>query len=49
VRKRCRNSARENARAAEKKKSEGKRRVSNKIDVPRRFWTPNRRGACPKI
>jgi len=43
------NSARENTRAAEKKKSEEKRRVWNKIDAPCRFWPPNRRGACPEI
>jgi len=48
-RRRRRNSAKENTCVAEKKKSEEKRRVWNKIEAPGRFWTPNRRGACPEI
>ena len=43
------NSDRERARAVEKKKSEVKFRAGGKIKAPRRFWPPNRRGACPEI
>jgi len=33
----------------EKKKSEAKFRAGGKIEAPRRFWPPNRCGACPEI
>ena len=33
----------------EKKKSEVKFRAGGKIEAPRRFWPPNRRGACPNF
>jgi len=32
-----------------RRKVKEKRCVSNKIEAPCRFWTPNRRDACPEI
>jgi len=36
-------------RTVEKKKSEVKFRAAGKIEAPRRFWPPNRRGVYPNF